>query len=198
MGLQARTVGCVRKKTGGTSEEELILAVAKGDAGALRELYRAFERPLFALGVRWYADRELAEELVQEVTLRVWRKAGNYDTSRGSASAWIFGIARNVATDLARARSRIPTPVAEVAPDRVAPWDEEAAWQGWEVAKAIRRLPVEQQKVIELAYVCQFTHSEIARTLEIPLGTVKTRIQLGLQKLEVALVQSGIVEAPVS
>jgi RNA polymerase sigma-70 factor, ECF subfamily len=187
----------VRKKTGDTSEEDLILAVAKGDAGALRELYRAFERPLFALGVRWYASRELGEELVQEVTLRIWRKAGNFDPARGSASAWIFGVARNVATDLARSRRRLPVPVAEVAFEGAAPWDEEAAWQGWEVAKAIRGLPIEQQKVIELAYVCQFTHTEIARTLEIPLGTVKTRIQLALQKLETALVQGGIVE-PVS
>ena len=183
---------------GDNREDELILAVAKGDAAALRDLYRAFERPLFALGVRWYGDRELAEELVQEVTLRIWRKADGYDPGRGSASAWIFGVARNVATDLARSRSRRPTPMEDVAPEASEPWNEEGAWLAWEVGKAIRLLPVEQQKVIELAYVCQFTHSEIASTLEIPLGTVKTRIQLALAKLEVSLVRSGIVGEPVS
>lgn len=186
-----------KSKTGDT-EDKLVLAVAKGDAGALRELYRAFERPLFSLGVRWYGDRELAEELVQEVTLRIWRKADGYDPSRGTASAWIFGVARNVATDLARSRRRRPTPVENVTPEASEPWNEEASWLAWEVGKAIRRLPIEQQKVIELAYVCQFTHSEIATTLEIPLGTVKTRIQLALAKLEVSLVKTGVVEEPVS
>ncbi len=189
-------VRSVRK--GADEEEVLLLAVARGDTAALRELYRSFERPLFSLGVRWYGDQELAEELVQEVTLRVWRKAASFDPSRGRASAWIFGVARNVATDLARARSRRPTPVEELAPEEIAPWNEEAAWQSWEVAKAIRTLPIDQQKVIELAYVCQFTHSEIARTLEIPLGTVKTRIQLALTKLERALMARGIVEEPVT
>ena len=188
----------MRKPKGDDREDQLVLAVAKGDAGALRELYRAFERPLFSLGVRWYGDRELAEELVQEVTLRVWRKADGYDPRKGSASAWIFGVARNVATDLFRSRRRHPTPVEDVAPPMTEPWNEEAAWLAWEIGKAIRRLPLEQQKVIELAYVCQFTHSEIANTLEIPLGTVKTRIQLALGKLETSLVRSGIVGQTVS
>ena len=188
----------VRKPKGDEREDQLVLAVAKGDAAALRELYRAFERPLFALGVRWYGDRELAEELVQEVTLRIWRKADGFDPRRGSASAWIFGVARNVATDLARSRSRRPTPVEDAVAPAAEPWNEDDAWVAWEVGKAIRRLPLEQQKVIELAYVCQFTHSEIARTLEIPLGTVKTRIQLALAKLETSLVRSGIVGEPVS
>jgi RNA polymerase sigma factor (sigma-70 family) len=188
----------VRKPKGDNREDQLILAVAKGDAAALRELYRAFERPLYALGVRWYGDRDLAEELVQEVTLRIWRKADGYDPAKGAASAWIFGVARNVATDLARSRRRRPTPVENALPPPAEPWNEESAWLAWEVGKAIRRLPLEQQKVIELAYVYQFTHSEIAKTLDIPLGTVKTRIQLGLGKLETYLVRSGIVGEPVS
>ncbi len=176
-------------------ETALLLRVAEGDASALRELYRSFERPLFALGFRWYGDRELAEELVQEVTLRIWRKAGGFDPERGRAGAWIFGVARNVATDLARSRSRRPTPVDQVPPESQSPWEENDAWRSWEVGKAIKALPLEQQKVIELAYVCQFTHSEIARTLEIPLGTVKTRIHLALAKLERSLVERGVVEA---
>src|SRR4051812_41372901 len=83
---------------------ELVLAVARGDGNALRELYRAFERPLYTLGIRWLKDPELAEEMVQEVTLRIWRRASNFDPEKGASSSWIFGIARNVASDLARAR----------------------------------------------------------------------------------------------
>jgi RNA polymerase sigma factor (sigma-70 family) len=180
-------------------EEQLLVATGRGDVNALRELYRTFERPLYALGIRWYDDKELAEELVQEVTVRVWRKASAYEPERGSPSAWIFGVARNVAADLARARSRRPVPFSEVPTDEnAAPWEEDDAWKAWEVGKAIRSLPGEQQKVIELAYVYQFTHSEIARALGIPLGTVKTRIAAGLTKLQARLADSGLVEEPVS
>ena len=180
-------------------EEELLLATGRGDVNALRELYRSFERPLYALGIRWYDDTDLAEELVQEVTVRVWRKASTYEPARGSASAWIFGVARNVAADLARARSRRPVPFSELPrEEEAAPWDEDEAWKAWEVGKAIRSLPTEQQKVIELAYVYQFTHSEISRALGIPLGTVKTRISLALTKLQASLAHSGLVEEPVS
>jgi RNA polymerase sigma factor (sigma-70 family) len=180
-------------------EEELLVAAGRGDVNALRELYRSFERPLYALGIRWYDDSELAEELVQEVTVRVWRKASRYDPERGSASAWIFGVARNVAADLARARNRRPVPFSEVPrEEEAAPWDEDEAWRAWEVGKAIRTLPREQQKVIELAYVYQFTHSEISRALGIPLGTVKTRIALALTKLQSRLAHSGLVEEPIT
>jgi RNA polymerase sigma-70 factor (ECF subfamily) len=179
-------------------EEELLVATGRGDVNALRELYRSFERPLYALGIRWYDDTELAEELVQEVTVRVWRNASSYERGRGSASAWIFGIARHVASDLNRARNRRPVPFSEVPVDEEsAPWEEEDAWKAWEVGKAIRSLPREQQKVIELAYVYQFTHSEIAKALGIPLGTVKTRIALAITKLQARLAHSGLVEEPV-
>jgi len=102
-------------------------------------------------------------------------------------------VARNVASDLARARSREPAPMADP-PASVEPWDEDAAWQGWQVAEAVRTLPVEQQKVIELAYVVQMTQSEIAETLGIPLGTVKTRLYHGLRRLRSTLVASGVIE----
>lgn len=185
-------------RTGGTArqrdEDALVLAVARGDADALRQLYRAFERPLYTLGVRWLADPHLAEELVQEVTLRVWRRARNFDPERGAAGSWIFGIARNVAADLARARARAPVPLEEPRRDEPAPWDEETAWEGWQVARALRRLPPAQSEVITLAYVEQMTQSEIARTLGIPLGTVKTRLYHGLRRLRDELADMGILD----
>jgi RNA polymerase sigma-70 factor, ECF subfamily len=180
------------------SENESLLAVARGDIEALRTLYRAFERPLYTLGMRWLSDADLAEELVQEVTLRIWRRAKNFDPSRGAAGSWIFGIARNVASDLARARARAPIPMAEPRTDSTSPWDEDAAWQSWQIAGALRALPIEQQKVLELAYVHQFTQSEIAQALKIPLGTVKTRLYHALRKLRVTFVEMGIVEEPTS
>lgn len=175
-------------------QEQLLSRVAAGDEEALRDIYRQFERPLFALGYRWCGDRAIAEELVQEVTVRVWRRAGTFDPERGAASSWIFGIARNVASDLLRSHSRDPQPVDVVPIVDSQPWDEQEAWRAWEVAQAMRHLPIEQQKVVELAFVCQFTHTEIARTLDIPLGTVKTRIQLALSKLEREFVMRGLVE----
>ena len=176
-------------------EDRLLLAVARGDVAALRELYRAFERPLFTLGMRWLQDRELAAELVQEVTVRVWRRASSFDPNRGASSSWIFGIARNVAADIARARGRDPIPVAEPRDGEAEPWDQDSAWEGWQVVKALRTLPVEQQRVLELAYVHQYTQSEIASALKIPLGTVKTRLYNGLRKLRAELSRLGVLES---
>ncbi len=175
-------------------ETQLLLEVAQGNASSMRELYRSFERPLYALGVRWYGDRSLAEELVQEVTLRVWRKAKTFDAKKGTGSSWIFAIARNAATDLARAKKRQPVPSSEMPEVDRAPWDDEAAWQAWEVTKAVRSLPPDQQKVIELAYVHQYTYAEIAEALGIPIGTAKTRLHRGLAKLSRILVDTGAME----
>ena len=176
-------------------ETALLVAVAHGDVDALRRLYRAFERPLYTLGRRWLADRELAEELVQEVTLRVWRRAGTFDPQRGAAAAWVFGVARNVAADLARSRRRLPVPVAQPLADRAAaPWDDEAAWRGWQVARIVAGLPPDQARVVELAYVHQLTQTEIARALGIPLGTVKTRLYAGLGRARAELVAAGVME----
>jgi RNA polymerase sigma-70 factor (ECF subfamily) len=177
-------------------EGDLLQAIARGDQDALRQLYRAFERPLYTLGIRWLHDQALAEELVQEVTLRIWRRASSFDPSKGAASSWIFGVARNVASDLGRARLRVPTPVEDlVVPATAEPWNEESSWQQWQIASAIQSLPVEQQRIIHLAYVLQFTQTEIARALDIPLGTVKTRLYQGLRALRSMLVELGITES---
>ncbi len=164
-------------------QNELVEAVGHGDERALSELYDCFERPLFSLGMKWLGDPKLAEELVQDVTLRIWRGAATFDRSRGAASSWIFGIARNVSIDLFRSRKRAPTPVEDVAAPVRGEWDEDSAWRSWEVAEALSSLPVEQQRVIELGVVNQFTHVEVAETLRVPLGTVKTRMYLGLRTL---------------
>jgi RNA polymerase sigma-70 factor, ECF subfamily len=176
-------------------ESALLVSVARGDVDALRLLYRAFERPLYSLGRRWLGNAELAEELVQEVTLRIWRRAGSFDPQRGAAASWVFGVARHVAADLARSNRRLPVPVADPIADRTtAPWDDEAAWRGWQVARVVAALPRDQGRVVELAYVHQLTQAEIARALGIPLGTVKTRLYAGLSKARTELVAAGVME----
>lgn len=174
-------------------EAELLLATASGDVTALKELYRGFERPLYSLAMRWLHDPDLAEELVQEVTIRIWKRAGSYDPQKGAASSWVFGTARNVASDLAKAAARRPTPVEEIR-EEASPWDEEASWTSWQVEQALKSLPVDQRKVVEMAFVLQMTQTEIAENLQIPLGTVKTRLYAGLKKARVALGDLGLVE----
>jgi RNA polymerase sigma-70 factor (ECF subfamily) len=175
------------------AENELLRAVGRSDPDALGELYRAFERPLYSLGMRWLSDHKLAEELVQEVTFRMWRRASTFDDRRGAASSWIFGIARNVAADLARERARRPIAVADP-PRAEETWDEEKAWEAWQVSLVMKRLPRHQQEVLELAYGRDMTQAEIARALGIPLGTVKTRLYAGLKSLRRSLVERGVVE----
>ena len=186
-----------RAEAGSAQREEearLLGEVGRGDVDALRTLYRAFEKPLYNLGLRWLNDAALAEELVQEVTLRVWRRAGVYDPARGAASSWIFGIARNVASDLARAKSRAPMPLGNPPADASEPWNDDAAWQQWEIGKAVQSLAPERRQIVQLAYVHQFTQAEIARALGIPLGTVKTRLYQALRQLRSILIDMEIVE----
>jgi len=88
--------------------------------------------------MRWLHDQALAEELVQEVTLRIWRRASSYDPTKGAAGSWIFGVARNVASDLGRAKERTPTPVEDpIVSISSEPWNEESSWQQWQVATAV-------------------------------------------------------------
>lgn len=182
-----------RALPGRDEESELLVAAGRGDLDALRLLYRAFERPLFSLGLRWLGDPGLAEELVQEVTVRIWRHARNYDPARAAAGSWIFGVARNVALDLDRGQRRRPVPVEQPLPDKAVSHDEEAAWEAWQVARAVGELPPDQRRVVELAYGEHLTHSEIAARLGIPLGTVKTRLYAALKVLRVRLAELGVL-----
>ena len=174
-------------------EADLLQAVAGGDVEALRELYRGFERPLYSLGRRWLQDPNLAEELVQEVSIRIWKRAKSFDPAKGAAGSWIFGVARNVASDLATARKKAPVPVEDSHAVADA-WNEDAAWTAWQVSRAVKELPLDQQKVVELAYVLQMTQVEIAETLEVPLGTVKTRLYSALRKLKTSLAELNASE----
>jgi RNA polymerase sigma-70 factor (ECF subfamily) len=171
------------------THEYLLGLVAEGDRDAFERLYERFARPVFTLCVRALGDRGRAEDASQEAFASIWRAAASFDPSRGNASAWIFAVARNAATDIAR--RRVPRPT-DTAPDSVdpAPLPEDgviASSQAFRVHVAVNGLPPSEREVIELAYFGGLSQSEIAERLSTPLGTVKTRTRSALRRLAAEL-----------
>ena len=172
------------------ADQALLARVSGGDAAALRTLYDVCAGRAMSIAYRVLASRSEAEEVVQETFVQVWRQAASYDASRGGAMAWIATIVRSRALDRLRSRAASERAVArsEDDPDAqpTAPAPAELAAQRElraQVMAALAALPVEQRSAIELAYYEGLSHSEIAARLGDPLGTVKTRVRLGLAKL---------------
>ncbi|HSD72348.1 MAG TPA: sigma-70 family RNA polymerase sigma factor [Thermoanaerobaculia bacterium] len=172
------------------SDPALVAAMERRDADALASLYDRHAARLLGLAYRILGETGEAEEVVQEVFLYAWRSAGSFDSTRGSVLAWLLIATRSRAIDRIRARR----PVAAVESSGRDPLDElparedvegTSASREWEEAcrRAIRGLPPEQRRVLELAYFGGLTHPEISERTATPLGTVKTRIRLGLMKL---------------
>jgi RNA polymerase sigma-70 factor, ECF subfamily len=167
------------------SDAELLAAAAAGDDGPFRELYRRYAGRIFALGMQLLSDRGLAEELVQETFVRLWRSAGRFDPDRGSPSAFIFAIARRLAVDLWR-RPSSRTAEPEAMP--VATEDEVSRLvTRLGVRDALDSLSAAHREVLELSYRDHLKQTEIAVKLGIPLGTVKTRSHHALRLLKVEL-----------
>lgn len=181
----------------------MIARLAVGDGAALDALYERYAGVVFGLVLRIVAERPVAEDLLQEVFVRAWQRAGSYDGSRGRAGAWLCGIAHNLAIDELRRQRRRPQ-LASERDDRDPPREpgvpngREVAEEAWinlrrvQIETALARLPVAQRQVIELAYFEGFTQSQIAARLGEPLGTVKTRMRLGLRKLRDILQGQGL------
>jgi RNA polymerase sigma-70 factor (ECF subfamily) len=166
----------------------LIERTARGDRAAFEELYRRFARPVLAMARRQLGDTGRAEDATQETFAAVWRSARSYRQERGSASAWLYAVARHAIIDRARQR---PEPAAE-APDEAASDagpDErvELNWLAWRVHAALERIPERERVVLELAYWSGLSQSEIASYLDVPIGTVKTRTRAGLARLAALL-----------
>jgi RNA polymerase sigma-70 factor (ECF subfamily) len=168
----------------------LIEKVAAGDDSALASLYDSTSRMIFGLLLRILNNVAAAEEVLIDVYVQVWRQASSYDRRRGSPMAWLIMIARSRAIDRLRSgrqeRER-EEPLSQISTDRSsAPSPEEVAAAS-ELSRLVRSalsaLSPEQREVIELAYYSGLSHSEIAEKLRQPLGTVKTRIRLGMMKL---------------
>lgn len=172
------------------ADEDLLTLVERGDADAFEVVYDRHARVAFSLAFRLLGDRQAAEDLVQDAFLSVWRGAGGYASSRGSVRNWLLSILHNRGVDRLRtlgAMARRQDALEQVELRR--PQEPDASTLGIERALAgtIRQelgsLPAEQHEVLKLAYYGGFTHHEIAAMLGLPLGTVKSRMRLGLERL---------------
>jgi RNA polymerase sigma-70 factor, ECF subfamily len=166
------------------TDGDLIELIADGDRPAFEELYRRYARAVLGLALRRLGDRGRVEDAAQEAFLAIWRSARTYDAQRGRGAPWLYAVARNAITDGLR---RTPEPAADP-PDEAAsepgpPERAEAAWQAWQVHRALEILPEHERPVIELAYWSGLSQSEISDLLGIPLGTVKTRTRSALARL---------------
>jgi RNA polymerase sigma-70 factor (ECF subfamily) len=173
--------------------------VARGDHDALAELYDRHGRLVYSLALRIVRDQGDAEDVVQEVFSQVWRQASRYHESRGNVIAWMLNVARSRAIDRLRRRAARPQDAVSDATmidvaDSGPAIDDQLAWAGRavQIRHALEDLPLLQRIAIELAFYEGLTHAEVAERLELPLGTIKTRIRQGLLKLRDRL--TGVVE----
>ena len=175
-----------------TIDPKLLARVVKGDQQAFSQLYDLSSTLLYTMAFRILGQREEAAELLQEVYLEVWRKVARYDVGRGTPVAWLITLLRSRAIDRLRARgtrARITESLdgdsaLQVADRHPGPFEAQADMELRQlVGGALGNLPPAQQQAIELAYYEGLTHMEIAARLNQPLGTVKTRIKLGMSKL---------------
>jgi RNA polymerase sigma-70 factor, ECF subfamily len=183
-----------------TPDSALVAQVGAGDERALGELYDRYGGMAFSLACAIVVERADAEEVVADAFAQVWRSASGFEPARGSVPAWLATIVRTRALDLVRSRKRrarvleeaavvtdegetlVLTPTSE-SPDRSAEITEASTI----VRKSLAELPPAQRRVIELAYFGGLSQSEIAAELSEPLGTVKTRMRAGMEKLRQAL-----------
>ena len=199
--LFAAVVGFPGRSAESQAEDQCALRrVVDRDSGGLGTLYDRHGRAVFSLALRILGDESDAEEVTQDVFAQAWRRAGQYDESRGTVAAWLLVIARTRAIDRFRARrvrpegrvqddggltlQQLPATEPDVASEMM------AAERGQRVRRALEALPFLQRVAIELAYFEGLSQREIAERLEQPLGTVKTRMRLGLLKLRDALVEA--------
>lgn len=173
-----------------TSEIALLDRLRRRESEALGEVYDRYNRPVFSLLLRMTGERPVAEELLQETFLRLWRKADAFEPSRGAILPWLLTIARNLALDRIRSsgeRQRRREDVPEALPEKGSSARGEA-WldarrQAERVRATLSALPQEQRRALELAYFQGMSHSEVATAMERPLGTVKTWVRSGLSRL---------------
>ena len=175
------------------SDEALVALVARGDEVALAEVYDRFGRVAYALALKIVRDRALAEDVVQEAFLALWRSAGRFVPERAKASTWILTLVHRRAVDLVRREQVRRAEPLDVAPQTGGETTEEQAWlrlRRTRVREALRKLPDQQREALELAYFGGFTQSELADRLGEPLGTIKSRMFAGLARLRELLAEA--------
>ena len=183
------------------TDEELISAICKGEEYAIEILYERYHRFAYSLAYRILRDHQAAEDIVQDAFLSIWRKASSYQVQHGSVHSWLQAIVHHRAIDKVRSaahRDQQWTPLLtdnEQDPPSEQPDVWEQTWQGEQhrmIRSVLDQIPAEQRMVIELAYFGGYTHAEISEQCQIPLGTVKGRMRLGLQKMKILLAEQGL------
>lgn len=179
------------------SDADLMHRIMQGDQDALMALYGRYGNQVYSLALRVLRHAPLAEEATQDTFLKVWHKSLSWDPSKGQLSSWLLTIARYTAIDHFRREQRqratdidhlerLPDPSASLGVVGDARWQDGQLLRG-----LMAELPPDQAEVIELAFFQGLTHSELAQHLNLPLGTVKTRARLGLQKLRALWAESS-------
>lgn len=176
------------------SPEELLAQIAQGSREAFSALYREFSAPLFGITLGMLKNRAVAEEVLQEVFLQVWKNAGKYQPKLGKASSWLIQLTRNRSIDRIRRRTRRER-LNEDAKDEIRPdpFPDSpvspliASETAERVRQSLKSLPEEMRTVLELAFFHSLTQTEIAEYLNQPLGTVKSRIRRAMDRVRRAL-----------
>jgi RNA polymerase sigma-70 factor (ECF subfamily) len=176
------------------TDEALMERVDHADALAFEVIFDRHGGAAFSLAYRMCGRRSTAEDIVQETFLSLWRRGGRYERARGTVRSWVLGAVHNKATDWFRHHTATSgrdmsddVALAELTAPDLTDREAERRDEARQIRGALGRLPTEQRRVIELAYFGGFTHSEIADMLELPAGTVKGRMRLGLIKLRLSL-----------
>jgi len=166
-------------------DEALMRRIAQRDEAALAELYDRFAPLLFSLALRMVGKSEIAEEVLQDAFLSVWRSAATWDARKSSLQAWLVAVTRHRAIDALR-KAKSPALPLEIDLISDAPGPDETILfrvASREVREAVRELPANLREVLEIVYFSGFTHREAARELGIPQGTVKSRLRLALERM---------------
>jgi RNA polymerase sigma-70 factor, ECF subfamily len=178
------------------SDEQLMARLDGPEVeAALSELYDRYIRTVYGVGIKILGDRSSAEELVQEVFLKVWRSSGTFDPSRASFSTWLYRVTRSVALDLYRKRTSRIRPVPNADSQIAAARDSSAgpeeivddSWLSWRMSNALEELGATQREVVELAYFQGLSQREISQRTGMPLGTVKSRTASAMKRLRQGL-----------
>jgi RNA polymerase sigma-70 factor, ECF subfamily len=188
-------------------DDDLIDGLRRRDEAALVALYDRYARPAFSLALKLLHDQELAEDVLQEVFLKLWNRPEMYVPERGRFLPWLLGVIHHRAIDVLRSRAaenrhHVTTDQRQLLLELTADVNHLAdpadhvviGLEIQAVRQALQRLPIEQQEVLVLSLLGGLTHTEIAERLGQPLGTVKTRVRLGLRKLRSALMAEGLPE----
>jgi RNA polymerase sigma-70 factor (ECF subfamily) len=176
---------------------QLLQRVGRQDQDALMQLYQRYGNLVYSLAMRVLREQGLAEEVTQDIFLKLWRHPERWNPALGQFTSWLMTITRNAAIDRLRTEQRKPDLSAsagetlENRPMALTGADDPLWFDGQLLRRLMGNLPAEQRQVIELAYFLGFTHSELAEHLGLPLGTVKTRLRIGLQKLKVLWLEAS-------